>query len=248
MRRLPCLVAVIVIILQVSCSGKNQKKLFVLINPLADNSKVITSIKEFASQKKIHFDTISNVQQVSEDTLANYSLLVMANYSIDTLNYMQQADLQRFIEGGGDLVIFSDRKDTILNWPWMSRRLNEFVVNDVSALATRIERGNVPDYSKATTKRVPEENRFVVEVLDTYMYEPMEMVIFNDGRILYVERRGDIKIYDPKTKKSRVVARFDVSITGNYEDGILGVTLDPDFEKNNWIYINYSPATKYGQP
>ena len=242
MRRLPCLVAVIVIILQVSCSGKNQKKLFVLINPLADNSKVITSIKEFASQKKIHFDTISNVQQVSEDTLANYSLLVMANYSIDTLNYMQQADLQRFIEGGGDLIIFSDRKDTILNWPWMSRRLNEFVVNDVSALATRIERGNVPDYSKATTKRVPEENRFVVEVLDTYMYEPMEMVIFNDGRILYVERRGDIKIYDPKTKKSRVVARFDVSITGNYEDGILGVTLDPDFEKNNWIYINYSPA------
>jgi cytochrome c len=101
---------------------------------------------------------------------------------------------------------------------------------------------DIDQYNKAGTMIVPEENRFVVDVLDTYMYEPMEMVIFNDGRILYVERRGDIKIYDPKTKKSKVIAKFDVSITGNYEDGILGVTLDPDFEKNNWIYINYSPA------
>jgi len=101
---------------------------------------------------------------------------------------------------------------------------------------------DIEQYNKAGTMIVPEENRFVVDVLDTYMYEPMEMVIFNDGRILYVERRGDIKIYDPKTKKSKVIAKFDVSITGNYEDGILGVTLDPDFEKNNWIYINYSPA------
>jgi len=101
---------------------------------------------------------------------------------------------------------------------------------------------DIDQHNKAGSLIVPEENRFVVDVLDTYMYEPMEMVIFNDGRILYVERRGDIKIYDPKTKKSKVIAKFDVSITGNYEDGILGVTLDPDFEKNKWIYINYSPA------
>jgi hypothetical protein len=90
---------------------------------------------------------------------------------------------------------------------------------------------NSDQKKNAADLSVPEENRFVVEVLDTYMYEPMEMVIFNDGRILYVERRGDIKIYDPKTKKSKVIAKFDVSITGNYEDGILGVTLDPDLKR-----------------
>jgi cytochrome c len=39
-----------------------------------------------------------------------------------------------------------------------------------------------------------------------------------------------------------VIAKFDVSITGNYEDGMLGVALDPNYEQNHWIYINYSPA------
>jgi cytochrome c len=99
-----------------------------------------------------------------------------------------------------------------------------------------------PDYSDATTLRVPEENRFVTEVLNTYMYEPMEMVIFPDGRVLYLERRGNVKMYNPADGNTRTIATFNVSITGNYEDGMLGVALDPDFENNHWIYINYSPA------
>ena len=41
----------------------------------------------------------------------------------------------------------------------------------------------IDQHNKVRTMIVPEENRFVVDVLDTYMYEPMEMVIFNDGRI-----------------------------------------------------------------
>ena len=141
-------------------------------------------------------------------------------------------------------MIVSEKPDSVINWPWMSKNYDHFRRIDSSAVSDNFKNGTIPDYSKTTTERVPDENRFVVEVLDTYMYEPMEMVIFKDGRIMYVERRGDIKMYDPKTKKSKVIDRFDVSITGNYEDGILGVTLDPDFEKNNWIYINYSPAGK----
>ncbi|MEX2235894.1 MAG: PQQ-dependent sugar dehydrogenase [Cyclobacteriaceae bacterium] len=91
---------------------------------------------------------------------------------------------------------------------------------------------------------MPEANRFVVDLLDTYMYEPMEMVIFKDGRVLYIERRGDVKLYNPLDKKTKTIATFDVSITGNYEDGMLGVALDPNYDENSWIYINYSPAGK----
>ncbi|HET9486824.1 MAG TPA: PQQ-dependent sugar dehydrogenase, partial [Chryseosolibacter sp.] len=161
-------------------------------------------------------------------------------------------------------------KDTVLNWPWYQELTKKRLDENSNPWRARYDGGRVyfarlevgnpdvasvvireglefsidetPDYSEATTEHVPEDNRFVTEVLDTYMYEPMEMVIFNDGRVLYLERRGDVKLYDPKVRKTKTIATFDVSIEGNYEDGMLGVALDPNYEENHWIYINYSPA------
>src|SRR5688572_2289071 len=239
----PYLIVLAALIFFVSCANNN-KRLLVLYNPADQNIQLVEQVKQLAAQNKTNVDTTSNVSAVTEDSLKIYTSLYIINLPGDTLNYVQQADLQRFVEAGGGLMIMSNKNDTVLNWPWMSKRANEFARNDSASLSQNFNAGNELDYTKAVTKRVPEENRFVVEVLDTYMYEPMEMVIFKDGRVLYVERRGDIKIFDPKTKKSKTIAKFDVSITGNYEDGILGVTLDPDFDKNNWIYINYSPAGK----
>src|SRR6187551_1498501 len=45
---------------------------------------------------------------------------------------------------------------------------------------------NKPDYSKATTKLVPEENRFNKVVLGSYFDEPTEMDILPDGRIIFL--------------------------------------------------------------
>ena len=239
----PYLIVLAAIIFFVSCTS-NKKRLLVLFNPADQRIQLVDQVRHIAGQHKTIVDTTSNVSAVTEDSLRNYTSLYIINFPADTLDYTQQADLQRFVEAGGGLMIMTNKNDTVINWPWMSKRSNEFVRNDSASLSQHFNVGNALDYSKAVTKRVPEENRFVVEVLETYMYEPMEMVIFKDGRVLYVERRGDIKIFDPKTKKSKIIAKFDVSITGNYEDGILGVTLDPDFENNNWIYINYSPAGK----
>ena len=53
--------------------------------------------------------------------------------------------------------------------------------------------GDSLDYSKAR----PEEHRFVITVLDQEFEEPMELDIFSDGRIIFVERKGTIKIYYP---------------------------------------------------
>ncbi|CAN5853685.1 hypothetical protein BH24BAC1_BH24BAC1_04950 [soil metagenome] len=96
---------------------------------------------------------------------------------------------------------------------------------------------NQLNYTKATSKRVPEANRFVQTVLDEFLDEPMELVVMPNNKILFIERRGDVKLYDPKEKKTRTIARFEVSTTGNYEDGLLGVALDPDFARNQWIYF-----------
>ena len=47
------------------------------------------------------------------------------------------------------------------------------------------------DYSKSK----PEENRFSKVILAEKLNEPMELSVLNDGRILFIERHGAVKMY-----------------------------------------------------
>ena len=96
----------------------------------------------------------------------------------------------------------------------------------------------------------PEENRFTKVVLAQRIEEPMQFQVLKDGRVLFAQRHGKLEVFDPATGKVSLVANFPVSTqyvskTGEVsegEDGLQGVILDPDFEKNHWIYVYYSPA------
>ena len=98
---------------------------------------------------------------------------------------------------------------------------------------------NSLDYSNATTPRVPEENRFTKQVLDFNLDEPMEMDELVDRGIIYVERRGAIKIYEYETEQVKVLDSIDVFYKN--EDGLLGLAVDPNFDQNKWLYFFYSP-------
>ncbi len=98
---------------------------------------------------------------------------------------------------------------------------------------------NVRDYTQAHHHRVPAANRFVKTVLAQNLNEPMELDLFPDGRILFVERAGAIKLYDPEKDRLREVTKFPVFT--KYEDGLLGMAIDPNYEENKWIYLFYSP-------
>ena len=94
------------------------------------------------------------------------------------------------------------------------------------------------DYGKAKTQRAIEENRFTKTVLEFNLNEPTEMAILPDGKIVFTERKGDVKLYEPSSGKVSVINTFSVST--KYEDGLIGLTADPDFAKNNYLYIFYS--------
>lgn len=94
------------------------------------------------------------------------------------------------------------------------------------------------DYSKAKTVRAPEENRFTKTVLDFNLDEPTEMTILPDGQIIFIERKGAVKLYTPADGKVNVINTFSVGT--KFEDGMIGITADPNFATNNWIYIFYS--------
>ncbi len=99
---------------------------------------------------------------------------------------------------------------------------------------------NIIDFGKSKSLAVPDANKFTRIVLDDQLNEPMELDVMPDGRVIYIQRRGEVKLYIPETNTVKLLATFDVTTEGNYEDGLLGVAIDPNFEKNSKVYFYYS--------
>ncbi|GAB3641696.1 ThuA domain-containing protein [Spirosoma arcticum] len=100
------------------------------------------------------------------------------------------------------------------------------------------------DFAKAR----PEENRFTKVVLQEKLDEPMELSVLNDGRILFIQRKGEVRLFNTKTNELKTIAKIPVSTKyvskegkeSMGEDGLLGLNKDPNFAQNHWIYLYYS--------
>jgi len=120
----------------------------------------------------------------------------------------------------------------------------EFLNHVLGGLKYVIGNGEL-DYGKAVTERIPEENRYVRTVLDFNLNEPMELEELPGRGILFVERRGALKLYDFKEEKTKEIAQLDL-FYGN-EDGLLGIAVDPNYRTNHWIYLFYSAPGEISQ-
>lgn len=112
-----------------------------------------------------------------------------------------------------------------------------------------IGKNEVLNYENVTSQFPPDEDRFIKKSLTLgEFFEPTEMTILPNLDVLIAQRRGEIMLYKHDTKKLSQVAAFDVyhktlNTPGvNAEEGLMGLQKDPNFEKNNWIYIYYSPS------
>jgi cytochrome c len=103
------------------------------------------------------------------------------------------------------------------------------------------------DYAKAKSQYPPDEDRFVkTQLIQGEFFEPTEMTILPNFDILVVQRRGEILLYKNDTKKIKQAGFLNVywktNTPGvNAEEGLLGLAKDPNFAKNNWVYMYYSP-------
>jgi cytochrome c len=100
------------------------------------------------------------------------------------------------------------------------------------------------DFSKSK----PEENRFTKVVLEEKLDEPMELTLLDKDRVLFIQRKGEIRLYNNKTKALKTIAKMPVSLKyvskegkeAVAEDGLLGLNKDPNFAQNQWVYMYYS--------
>ncbi len=103
---------------------------------------------------------------------------------------------------------------------------------------------NAPlNYSKSYAVKAPEDNRFSKTILSNDLNEPMELAVAPDGRVFFTERSGKFYMYDPVAKETKLLYVFPAKAVDKYLNGLIGITLDPDFKQNNYIYFFYSSNT-----
>lgn len=92
-------------------------------------------------------------------------------------------------------------------------------------------------------KSIPEQNRFIRHELISAMDEPIQMAILKNGNVFIAQRRGSILLFEAEKGTSRNIGT--IPVLSAYEDGLLGIAADPNFEKNGFIYVFYAePGAK----
>ncbi len=94
----------------------------------------------------------------------------------------------------------------------------------------------------------PDENRFTKVVLTQGMDESMTMDFLPNNRIIIIERKGAVKIFDEDSETMTTVGSIPVNTkytnkegrTREAEEGLMGVIAHPDFENNHWIFLYYA--------
>lgn len=103
------------------------------------------------------------------------------------------------------------------------------------------------DYSKAKTPLAPQEDRFSKTALVSGLFfEPTEMTILPNLDVLIAQRRGEILLYKNGSEGIKQVGFLNVywktNTPGvNAEEGLMGIQKDPDFARNRFVYVFYSP-------
>lgn len=88
-------------------------------------------------------------------------------------------------------------------------------------------------------KPKPAKKDIKTEVIAKDLQIPWSIAFLPDNSAVFTERNGLLRSLDSKGKLVKTpVAEIPVSAEG--EGGLLGVTVHPDFEKNNFIYLYYT--------
>ena len=258
--RLNALLGFLLTVLLLSHCRPERREIRILYFAPHDNPSVEEVLREVAGSAGWQVARVSTLESFAEDSLPAYSAVFLTFSDIDQLDHRAIASLKRYLEaGGGGIVAIKDTLHSKVEWPWLASwnnvdgasqhdvggRVSVLPSNTTpeelrSSIADAIDDNSPPDYTHARTPAVPAANRYTFKILSQGMDEPMQMAILPNNNVVFVERKGAVKLYNDSTKQTRTIAQIDVF--SGIEDGLLGVAIDPDYEKNKWIYLYYAVA------
>lgn len=252
------IVLVLLSLVVISCKPtRKQTNILYFSTQSEDQSTVIK--EAVAANNGWNFTQTVDPQIFSEDSLREISAVVVRISDINQLDHRAFPRLKRYLEaGGGGIVAIRDTLLAEKGWPWLSSwfakedgsmfnqdkgRLVILGSNPSSqeltdALNFAVGKNKLPDFSKAATLAVPDSSRYVREVLVESLDEPLQMAILPNKDVLFIERKGGVKLYEDASGETKTVANLNVF--SGIEDGLLGVAADPEYDKNKWVYFYYA--------
>lgn len=97
----------------------------------------------------------------------------------------------------------------------------------------------------ATAQEEMDSTRFESVTLMRGLERPMELTVAPDGRVFWIELEGKLRIWKPES--GEVVEAGKLEVFAEQENGLIGLALDPAFERNQHVYLMYSPLEYPGQ-
>ncbi|MEJ7654666.1 MAG: PQQ-dependent sugar dehydrogenase, partial [Chloroflexia bacterium] len=79
----------------------------------------------------------------------------------------------------------------------------------------------------------------VVETVATGLDTPWDLEFAPDRRLFFTERPGRVRVIESGELVEQPVLTVDIA-TNTAEGGLLGIALDPNFERNGYIYVMYT--------
>lgn len=223
--------------------------------------RYVAQLKEAGKKNNWKVVVTDNPRYFSEDSLKKFNTVALSFSALNGLDYKSLPELKRYAESGaGGILAIRDTTLQAGGWPWLQTLAamqddTEGVTNDdrmyvvnktadskilAQALQATIGTKQAADYTKVKTLVVPDSSRYTRIVLAEGLDEPMEMAILPNQNILFIERKGGVRLYNNETKEVKTIA--NIGVFSGIEDGLLGVVLDPKFAENHWVYLYYAVA------
>ncbi len=108
----------------------------------------------------------------------------------------------------------------------------------LALVATAMTVPAVPAAARAPAEP-PADAHFQKVPLDDFPGEPIALAVLPDRRVLHTARTGEVRINDPRSGRNVLAAK--IPVYQHDEEGVQGVAIDPNFARNKWVYIYYSP-------
>jgi glucose/arabinose dehydrogenase len=85
---------------------------------------------------------------------------------------------------------------------------------------------------------------YAVEVFVSDLQIPWSIVFTSPTRVLVTERAGDVRLIENGVVRKEPMISFAVSTQS--EEGLMGLTLDPEYASNKYVYVSYAYETPTG--
>ncbi len=112
-------------------------------------------------------------------------------------------------------------------------------VNFISCKISSTREDYVKPDSQSGSKKDSSGKFYAIKLVAENLYVPWSLVFTGNERMLVTERNGKLRILQNFKLIDKPLKVFeDVSSKG--EEGLMGLTLDPDYQNNKFIYLSYA--------